>query len=99
MYLGILFTQHLDYNITAKGVAQIVGRALGLLIAKLKIVKIYHMLYNFCVVPVLTYAASVLGCKSLSYIMLYIKEQCSYFLALASLRLMHIFIVIWGGVQ
>jgi hypothetical protein len=36
MYLGILLTEHLDYNITAKTVAQSAGRALVLLIAKYK---------------------------------------------------------------
>ena len=34
-YLGIVFTEHLDYNVSAKCVAQSASRALGLLIAKL----------------------------------------------------------------
>ena len=36
MYLGLTLTEHLDYNITVKLVAQCAGRVLGLLIAKYK---------------------------------------------------------------
>ena len=36
MYLGLTLTEHLDYNITAKMVAQCAGHSLGLLIAKYK---------------------------------------------------------------
>lgn len=36
MYLGIMLTEHLDFNITAKIVAHSAGRALGPLIARLK---------------------------------------------------------------
>ena len=35
-YLGLVISEHMDYNITAKFVAQAAGRALGLLIAKFK---------------------------------------------------------------
>ncbi len=35
-YLGLIFTEFLDYNATAKVVARSAGRALGLLIAKTK---------------------------------------------------------------
>ena len=35
-YLGLILHEHLDYNITAKAVAQSASRALGLLIAKAK---------------------------------------------------------------
>ena len=34
MYLGLTLTEHLDYNVTAKIVAQSASRALGFLIAK-----------------------------------------------------------------
>ena len=33
-YLGVLLTEHLDFKLTAKFVAQSASRALGLLIAK-----------------------------------------------------------------
>ncbi len=35
-YLGLIFSEFLDYNVTAKVVARSAGRALGLLIAKTK---------------------------------------------------------------
>lgn len=66
LYLGLTLTEHLDYNITAKMVAQSAGRALGLLIAKYKSFgglpyEVYTKLYNSCVVPVISYASSVWG--------------------------------------
>ena len=36
-YLGIVLTEHLDYNVSAKCVAESASRALGLLIAKCKV--------------------------------------------------------------
>jgi len=42
-YLGIVFNEHLDYSITAKTVAQSANRALGLLIAKCKIMSYLTM--------------------------------------------------------
>ena len=36
-YLGIVITEHLDYNISTQCVAQSASRALGLLIAKCKL--------------------------------------------------------------
>ena len=36
-YLGVLLTEHLDFELTAKFVAQSASRALGLLIAKYKL--------------------------------------------------------------
>ncbi|XP_060596570.1 uncharacterized protein LOC132750580 [Ruditapes philippinarum] len=71
MYLGLALTEHLDYNITAKIVAQCAGRALGLLIAKYKSFgglpyDVYTKLYYSCVVPVITYASAVWGTKSFS---------------------------------
>ena len=36
-YLGIVLTKHLDYNVSAKCVAQSASRALGLLIVKCKL--------------------------------------------------------------
>jgi len=35
-YFGIVLTEHLDYNVTAKFVSQAAGRAFGLLIAKFR---------------------------------------------------------------
>ena len=36
-YLGIVLTEHLDYNVSARCVAQSASRALGLLIVKCKL--------------------------------------------------------------
>ena len=73
MYLGILLTEHLDYNLTAKCVAQSAGRALGLLIAKFKNsgglpYDVYTKLYESCVVPVISYGAAIWGTKQFSCI-------------------------------
>ena len=69
MYLGLALTEHLDYNITAKIVAQCAGRSLGLLFAKYKSFgglsyDVYTKLYYSCVVPVITYASSVWGVRT-----------------------------------
>ena len=63
-YLGITLNEFLDFNITAKAVAQSVSRALGLLIAKYKCIggMTYHVfskLYDTLVWPVISYGASV----------------------------------------
>jgi hypothetical protein len=42
MHLGLLLNEYLDYNITAKHVAQSAGRALGLLIAQFKKSGVLH---------------------------------------------------------
>ena len=42
-YLGLLVNEHLDYNITAKAVAQAASRALGLLLRKLKLLEAYRL--------------------------------------------------------
>ena len=73
MYLGLTLTEHLDYNITAKMVAQCAGRSLGLLIANYKSFggpsyDVYTKLYNSCVAPVITYASSVWGVRTFSCI-------------------------------
>lgn len=73
MYLGLMLHEFLDYNVTAKFVAQSAGRALGLLIAKFKNAgglpyDVYTKLYNSCVIPVISYGAAVWGTKQFSSI-------------------------------
>ncbi|WAQ95327.1 hypothetical protein MAR_028017 [Mya arenaria] len=73
VYLGVTLTEHIDFNITAKIVAQSAGRALGLLIAKFKNnggfpFDVYSKLYYSCVVPIITYGAAVCGTRSFSCI-------------------------------
>ena len=65
-YPGIVINAYLDYNVTAKTVAQSAGRALGLLIAKCKIMvglsyDVYTKLYNADVWPAISYGASMWG--------------------------------------
>ena len=72
-YLGVLLTEHLDFELTAKFVAQSVSRALGLLIAKYRLdsglpYNFYTRLYKSVVCPVIEYGASIWGFKSYSCI-------------------------------
>ena len=72
-YLGITLNEFLDFNITAKAVAQSASHALGLLIAKYKCIggmtyDVYSKLYDTLVWPVISYGASVWGTKSFSCI-------------------------------
>ncbi len=72
-YLGITLTELLDYNVTAKRIAQSAGRALGLLIAKYKSIggmpfDVYTKLFDSLVWPVISYGASIWGTKSYSCI-------------------------------
>jgi len=72
-YLGLLLDEFLDFNLTAKAVAQSAGRALGLLIAKFKAYggmpyKVFAKLYDIIIWPIIAYGASVWGTKSYSCI-------------------------------
>jgi hypothetical protein len=65
-YLGLVFTEHLDYAVTAKHVAQAAGRALGLVIAKCKVMggvpyNVFTSLYDAIVWPVISYGSSIWG--------------------------------------
>lgn len=72
-YLGIVLSEYLDFNVTAKCVAQSASRALGLLIAKCKLVggvpyNVFSKLYDSVVWPVIAYGAPVWGYKAFSCI-------------------------------
>ncbi|XP_060589316.1 uncharacterized protein LOC132744577 [Ruditapes philippinarum] len=72
-YLGIVLHEHVDFNVTARMVAQSASRALGLLIAKCKLVggvphSVFTKLYDSVVWPVIAYGASLWGHKSYSCI-------------------------------
>lgn len=63
-YLGLVLTEHLDYTVTAKNVAQAAHRAVGSLIAKAQAhggfpYKIFSKLYNAVVQPILHYGSHV----------------------------------------
>ena len=68
-YLGVVLTEHLDYAITAKIIAQSANRALGLLIAKSKAFGGFQYdpftkLYESIVCPVISYGAAVWATQS-----------------------------------
>ena len=70
-YLGLTLNEYLDFNVTARAVAQSASRALGLLIAKSKCMggmpyDVYSKLYATLVWPVISYGASIWGTKSYS---------------------------------
>lgn len=72
-YLGVVLDEHLHYNIMAKCVAQSASRALGLLIAKCKLIggvpyNVFTKLYDFVVWPVISYSAPIWGFRSYSCI-------------------------------
>ena len=63
-YLGVVLSEHLDYNIMVKHVAQSASRALGLLIAKCKTIggvpyNVFTKLYDSVVWPVISYSSSI----------------------------------------
>ena len=71
IYLGITLNAFLDYNVTAKAVAQSSSRALGLLTAKFKYMDgmsydFFTKLYDAVVWLLINYGASVWGIKSYS---------------------------------
>lgn len=73
VYLGLTLTEFLDFGITAKMVSQSASRALGLLIAKFKIMggmpfDVYSKLYDTMVWPVISYGAAVWGDQTYSCI-------------------------------
>ena len=73
VYLGLTLTEFLDYNVTAKIVAQSAGRALGILIAKYKALggmpfDVFTKLFDSLVWSVISYGAAIWGTKSYSCI-------------------------------
>ena len=73
VYLGLLLTEHLDFNVTVKSVAQSASRALGLLIGRYKNMggmsfTVFSKLYETTVWPVISYASAIWGTKSYSCI-------------------------------
>ena len=72
-YLGLILSEHLDYSVTAKIVAQAAGRALGLLLAKFKACggmpyNVFTHLYDVMVQSVINYGAAIWGTQSYSCI-------------------------------
>lgn len=68
-YLGIIVSEHLDYDVTANVLAKAGGRALSALYSKFQKLKglnlkTYSKLYNTGVTPVLDYCAGVWGYRN-----------------------------------
>ena len=68
-YLGTVFSEHLDYDVTSSMLAGAAGRALGGVISKFKALKNvgYHTFYKMfhsSVVPIIDYASGVWGYKN-----------------------------------
>ena len=72
-YLGITLTEFLDFDVTAKIVAQSASRALGLLIANYNTMggmpyDVFTNLYDSIVWPIISYGAAIWGSKSFTCI-------------------------------
>ena len=72
-YLGLVLSEHLDYAVTAKYVAQAATRSLGLLISKFKHMggmpyNVYTTLYDSMVWSVISYGAAIWGTREYSAI-------------------------------
>ncbi len=72
-YLGLVLTEHLDYDKTASIVVKSAGRALRLLIAKFKAYgglpyDCYTKLYDSLVQPIIDYGSAIWGTKDYSCI-------------------------------
>ena len=86
-YLGLLLTEHLDYKVTVKMVAQSAHRALGLLIAKVKRLggvpyQCFVKLYESLVWSTIAYSASIWGSRSYPDIEAVHNRACRFYLGL-----------------
>ena len=85
VYLGLFLNEFLDYSFTASYISKAAGRALGLLIAKVKAAgglpfSVFTKLYDNTVFPVISYAASVWSVKTISCIKTIQNRACRFFL-------------------
>ena len=86
-YLGVIFTEHLDFMQMSKVVAQSASRALGLLISKDKYFggmpyECFTKCYDATVQSVIEYSAAIWGTKPFSSISAVQNRACHYFLGL-----------------
>ena len=86
-YLGLILTDHLDYQETARVVAQAASRALGLVIAKDKAYGGMHYdcfttLYTSIVQSVINYGAAIWGTREYSCISAVQNRASRYFMGL-----------------
>ena len=86
-YLRLWLTEHLDYLLMTREIANSAHRALAVLIAKSKInggmpFRIFSKLYNSLVMPIITYGAAVWGFKEYSSINAVQNRASRFFLGL-----------------
>ena len=84
-YLGLVLSEHLDYSVTAKFVAQSATRALGLLISKFKQMggmpfDVYKKLFNTTVWSVVSNGTAIWGTREFSVINTVQNKVCRFFL-------------------
>ena len=84
-YLGLVLDEFLNYDITAKYVANSATRALGLIIAKDKAAgglpyEVFTKLFDTIVWPTINYGAAIWGTKDYSCINAVQNRACRYFL-------------------
>ena len=84
-YLGLIFTEHLDWTTMAKHVADTANRALGLIITKFKACgnmpfDVFTKLYESLVLSVVNYGSSVWGSKTFTCINNVHNRACRFFL-------------------
>ena len=84
-YLGLVLDEYLDYQFTANMVAKSAGRALGLVIAKVKStggmpLSCFSKLYTNMVLPVIHYGSSIWGRKEYSCIGAIHNRACRFIL-------------------
>ncbi len=84
-YVGLVIDEHLDYQHIATMVAKAAGRALGLLIAKVKSYggvpyDCFTKLYNALVQPIIDYGASIKGTKEYTCVAAVQHRACRFFM-------------------
>ena len=87
IYLGVLFTEHLNFMLMSKIAAQSASRALGLLISKDKAFggmpfECFTKCYDATVQATIDYSAPLWGTQSISCINAVQNRACRYFLGL-----------------
>jgi hypothetical protein len=88
-YLGLLFTEFMDYEKMAKKVAESASRALGMLIAKDKAqggmpFQVFKHLYDGLVQSVMNFGAGIWGHREYACIESVHNRACRYFLGVGS---------------
>ncbi len=90
-YLGLIFTEYLDFSIMAKYVSQASQRAMEMLIAKSKshsgmTYALFIKLFDSLVQPIIHYGASIWGHKIHSSIQTVQNRAACYFLGVAGVQ-------------